>query len=468
MSNLSNTSTIELIRKLQTLLSTELLEKFYPYTLDRLNGGFLCNMSYDWKFVAPQDKMIVTQARHTWTPSKAAHFYPNDPRYLEAAKHGFQFLKNVMWDKEFGGFYTIRNPQGGLSDYKGYLDEKRTYGNAFAIYALAAFYELTKDKEILDFAIKGFEWIEKAAHDPVDGGYFQFLTRKGIPFTEEDIKNSKASDAVEAPYKDQNSSIHLLEAYTELYNVWKNNKLKSRLNELLILIRDKITTDKGYMNLFFDHKWNPLSFRDESETERVKNFGLDHVSFGHDYETAFLLLEASYTLGLKDDTKTLQTSKKMLDHALKYGFDEKVGGFYDAGYYFKGSDNCTIIRDTKNWWAQAEGLNALLMMSKIFPDEEKYFNYFLRQLEYVDKYFIDHEYGGWYEGGIDKEPHLKEGPKGHIWKACYHEGRSLMNCIKMLCNDEAETSGQNEEFILAKNETREFLNHWNKIGKSLK
>jgi mannobiose 2-epimerase len=26
---------------------------------------------------------------------------------------------------------------------------------------------------------------------------------------------------------------------------------------------------------------------------REKNYGLDHVSFGHDYETAFLMLEAS-------------------------------------------------------------------------------------------------------------------------------------------------------------------------------
>ena len=468
MNDISNISTLELVQKLQSLLSTELLERFYPYTLDRLNGGFLCNMSYDWKFVAPQDKMIVTQARHTWTPSKAAYFFPNDPRYLEAAKHGYKFLKDVMWDKEFGGFYTIRNPQGGLSDYNGFFEEKRTYGNAFAVYALAAYYELTKEKEVLDFAIKAFEWIEDFAYDPVDGGYFQFLTRKGTPFTDKDIKNTKASDANEAYYKDQNCSIHLLEAYTELYNVWKNDRLKSRLHELLALIRDKITTDKGYMNLFFDHKWNPISFRDASETERIKNYGLDHVSFGHDYETAFLMLEASFTLGLKNDAKTLLTAKKMIDHALQYGFDEKVGGFYDAGYYFKGSSSCTIIKDTKNWWAQAEGLNILLMMSKIFPNEEKYFNYFLRQLEYVDKYFIDHEYGGWYEGGIDKEPHLKEGPKGHIWKACYHEGRSLMNCIKMLCNDEAETSGQNEEFILAKNETREFLNHWNKIGKSLK
>lgn len=449
------------------MLTKDLYEKFYPLILDKNYGGFLCNLSYDWKFVDPQDKMIVTQARHTWTPSKAAHFFPDDSRYTEAAWHGYKFLKDVMWDKQYGGYFTTRSQQGDISDYRGYFEEKRTYGNAFGIYALAALYELTKEKEVLDFAIEGFDWIEKHAYDPVNGGYYQFMTREGKYFGPEEIKTTKASDAVEAGFKDQNSSIHLLEAYTELYNVWKDEKLKSRLFELLTLIRDKITTDLGYMNLFFDQNWNPVSFRELGEEERKKNYNLDHVSFGHDYETAFLLLEASYTLGLKDDIKTLQTAKKMMNHAIENGFDKTVGGFYEAGYYFKGSNKCSIIIDTKNWWAQAEALNALLLFSRIFPEERKYYDHFLKQLDYVDKYILDHEYGGWFEGGTDKEPHLKKGPKGHIWKACYHEGRSLMNCIKMLSNENCELYKQNEKFREVKHETEEFLTHWKKAAKLL-
>jgi cellobiose epimerase len=467
MENVFTSSKEDILKKLYGMLTTDLFEKFYPRILDKTYGGFLCNLAYDWKFVDPQDKMIVTQSRHTWTPSKAAHFFPNDSRYAEAAQHGYKFLKDVMWDKEFGGFYTTRNPQNGVSNFRGYFNEKRTYGNAFAIYALAALYELTKEKEVLDFAIQGFEWIEKNAYDPVAGGYYQFLTREGKPFGTEEIKNTKASDAIEAQYKDQNSSIHLLEAYTELYNVWKDERLKARLNELLTLIRDKITTDTGYMNLFFDQKWNPVSFRDASEEERKANYGLDHVSFGHDYETAFLLLEASHVLGLEDDIKTLQTAKKMMKHAIENGFDKSVGGFYEAGYYFKGSNKLSIIINTKNWWAQAEGLNALLLFSRIFPEENKYFDHFLKELDYVDKYMLDHELGGWYEGGIDKEPHLQKGPKGHIWKACYHEGRSLMNCIKMLSDDNFELYKQNEKFREVKNETEAFLNHWKQVAKLL-
>ena len=467
MENIFTASRQDILQKLYLMLTRDLFEKFYPLILDREQGGFLCNLSYDWKFVDPQDKMIVTQSRHTWTPAKAAHFFPEDPRYTEATWHGYKFLKEVMWDKEFGGYYTMRNPNGGISSLNGYFEEKRTYGNAFAVYALAALYELTGEKEVLDFAIESFNWIEDHTYDPVDGGYFQFTTRAGKPFGPDEIQHTKASDAVEARYKDQNSSIHLLEAYTELYNVWKDERLKARLHELLILIRDKITTEKGYMNLFFDHKWNPVSFRDAGQEERTKNYGLDHVSFGHDFETAFLMLEASHVLGLTDDVKTLQTAKRMMDHAIENGFDESVGGFYDAGYYFKDEIKCTIIKEEKNWWSQAEGLNSLLLFSRIFPEEKKYYDHFLKELDYVDKYFLDHEYGGWYEGGIDKEPRLKKGPKGHIWKACYHEGRSLMNCIKMLSDDNFELAQKNEKYRTVKNESETFLAHWKETARLL-
>lgn len=457
----------DILTSLEDLLTKKLLEKYYPLTLDQKNGGFLCNLTYDWKFADPQDKMIVTQARHTWTPAKASQFFPDDPRYMEAVLHGYNFLEQTLWDHEYGGFYTMVNPAGGISDYRGYFQEKRTYGNAFGIYALAAVYEVTKNEDVLNFAINAFEWIEAHAYDREKGGYFQFLTREGTPFSPEDIENTKASDKCEAYFKDQNSSIHLIEAYTELYRFWPNEKLKTRLNELLLLIRDIITTEKGHMNLFFDHDWKAISFREADEKTREENYGLDHVSFGHDYETAFLMLEASHALGIENDVKTLRTAKKMVDHAIENGFDQELGGFYDAGYYFKGSDKCTIIKPVKNWWSQAEGLNSLLLMYRIFPEEEKYYAYFIKLFNYINTYFIDQQFGGWFEGGIDKEPHLLKGPKGHIWKAAYHEGRSLMNCIKLLSDKEYDLYKTNSQFNELKNHSDSFISHWQALKNQL-
>ena len=123
----------------------------------------------------------------------------------------------------------------------------------------------------------------------------------------------------------------------------------------------------------------------------------------------------------------------MVDHALRAGWDSKLGGFYDEGYYFKGDTDITITHDTKNWWAQAEGLNALLLMATLYPnDEMNYFQKFETLWSYCDTYLIDHKHGDWYAGGLDKQPDMKTALKGHIWKATYHQYRSLENCINRL------------------------------------
>jgi mannobiose 2-epimerase len=109
----------------------------------------------------------------------------------------------------------------------------------------------------------------------------------------------------------------------------------------------------------------------------LQHLYVDHVSFGHDVETAYLMLEASHVLGSKNDTLTMRVAKLMVDHALQNGWDKINGGFYDEGYYFKNKKEITIIKDSKNWWAQAEGLNTLLLMADHFPnDPMQYFEKF--------------------------------------------------------------------------------------------
>jgi mannobiose 2-epimerase len=444
----------ELIKKMQEAFINGILKRWYPLVIDKECGGYFTNISYDWKVIPQQEKMIVSQARHVWTLSKASEFLGGVKEYEDMARHGFPFLKNKMWDEKYGGFFQIRSRDGGMSDVNGWRDEKRAYGNAFAVYALAALYGQTHDPEVLSFVQTAFRWIEDHSYDPKGKGYFQFIMHNGKPFDRSSEYKTIASDGNELGFKDQNSSIHLLEAFTELYHVWKDPLVRMRLQALLELIRDTQVAPQGYLQLFFHNDWTPLSFRNSSKEEREANFGLDHVSFGHDYETAFLMLEASYALQLNNDLSTLTIAKKMLDHAITYGWDEKVGGFYDGGYYFKGEDSCTIVKDTKNWWAQAEALNALLLFSKIFPQEVRYYEYFLRQWEYVQSFIIDSKGGDWFEGGIDKEPHFRTGPKSHMWKCTYHTGRTLMNCSTILQGDVSK-------------ELNKFISYWRKTAELL-
>jgi len=145
------------------------------------------------------------------------------------------------------------------------------------------------------------------------------------------------------------------------------------------------------------------------------------------------MLEASEALGGSEDARTLAVGKRMVDDALRNGWDPMRGGFYDEGYYFPGSDTISIILNTKNWWAQAEGMNALLLMGQRFPDDPMQYDAKFRMLwKYVETYLIDHKYGGWYDEGLDNAPGRRTALKGQIWKATYHHYRALVNCMARL------------------------------------
>ncbi|MEO9894227.1 AGE family epimerase/isomerase [Aurantibacter sp.] len=400
---------------------------WYPKSIDTVNGGFWSDFNYKWDKEGAQNKMIVSQARHIWTTSVLAEHY-KDKKYEKIAKHGYHFLRDKMWDSINGGFHTLVGFVGdGL---KVISKNKSTYGNAFAIYGLATYYKVSDDTAALDLAKKTFSWIEEHAHDSIYKGYFDVLQQDGSWML--DITEDKGYDNFKRKdWKDQNSSIHLLECLSALYEVWPNDLVRERLEELLILIRDTITTEKGYLTLHLHRDWSPVTFKDSSAIYQKQNFGLDHVSFGHDVETAFLMLEASHILGRKKDTLTELKAKQMVDHGIAKGWDNKEGGFYDGGFYYT-QDTCTVVKEAKVWWTEAEGLNSLLLMSKLYPNNPEYYNLFQKQWQYIKKNMIDHKYHGWYAEGMDTDSQADKKVKAQIWKVNYHNIRSLINVTQML------------------------------------
>jgi mannobiose 2-epimerase len=400
------------------------VDPWYPACVDSMYGGYLSDFNYKWELEGKQNKMIVTQARHVWTASTLYEHYPDNQLYLQVAEHGFKFLRDKMWDAKNGGFYQLVDRMGApIRDDEKYGVVKTAYGNSFGIYGLAAYYRVSKNEEALDLAKKTFLWLEEHSHDPQSKGYFQFLREDGTALTEGHTN----------PAKDQNSSIHLLEALSELYIVWPDPVLKERVREMLVLIRDTITTEKGSLTLFSDKDWNPATHQDASEEEIRAHIHEDHVSFGHDIETAYLLMEASHVIHASDDATTRSKAKIMVDHTIKTGWDQENGGIYDGGYYFKDKPGMTIVLNKKAWWAQVEAMNTLLIMTDLYPDDAMdYGTYFLKMWDYTQTNLIDKEYPGIFVGGLDQDPKAKTANKGGIWKGNYHNVRSFLNCIKRL------------------------------------
>lgn len=398
------------------------LELWYPRLVDTINGGYWTNFEYDWKRSEEQTKMLVTQARGLWTAARAASTFPNDPVYKKAADHGFKFLTEKMWDAQNGGFYQYFPPTNSESSYK------LIYGNTFALFALAEYAKVNKSPEAMMWVNKVFQWMEQVAHDPKNGGYYNIILPDSIKYS----KNTETQTFVnrlgwgKSEWKDQNTSIHILEALTTVYQVLPEPLVKKRLEEMLQLVRDKMVNPEGHLNLYFTSSWQPIIYRDSSREFIIKNLPLDHISFGHDIETGYLLLDASKALYSKYDKKTLRIAKKLVDHSLQYGFEKDYYGLFDRGYRFTKNGAIEIVTRSKAWWAQAEAWHSLALMASIYPKEKRYAEAFQKMWNYMQKELIDHEHGGWYSNGLDENPGDKTTRKAHQWKGAYHDGRALM------------------------------------------
>ena len=404
-------------RKVDANLVEELTRRWYPRSLEADGNGFHQTYARDWSPLPDENRSLVYQSRMTWTAAAFARYSPaHREEYAAYARKGVEYLDRVMRDGPSGGFHWALGPDGKLDPGLG--TEKHVYGTAFALYAASAVHEVTRDETALKVARDAFDWLEKHAHDPKAGGYFEAITRDGRPILawDESAPIGRRTDRLGVYYgfKTMNSHIHLLEAIAEFSKVEKTPLVKQRLEEILALVRDRIAAEPGALNLYLTLDWQATPA---------------HDSFGHDIETAYLLLEAAETLGIPDDPRTVHVARRLVDHALDWGWDEQYGGFYDKGDVFAGRAYDT----TKVWWTQAEGLNALLLMHRKHGDKtDRYWKAFRKQWDFIEAHMIDPAHGGWFGETTRDGTLIGDGRKATQWKACYHTGRALMNVSKML------------------------------------
>jgi mannobiose 2-epimerase len=403
---------LRLAGEVENALHNDVLGVWFPRSVDKEKGGFHSHFTRDWKWAPSDGKFSVFQGRMTWVASQVVLREPAmKDQFAPIVRQGVDFLQNVLWDKQDGGFFWGLDDDGRITPE--FTDRKHLYGIGFCIYGLAAAYQASGDPRALALAKDAFLWIDKHAHDTPNGGYFEWLARDGQPI----IPHPPDGQVETAPigpagYKSMNTHIHLLESFTELYKVWPDPTLRARLEEMLAIVRDRICVEPGVMNLYFTPAWQPIP---------------DHDSYGHDVETAYLLLETDEVLHRQAGPNTERMAKMLVDHALAYGWDEKNGGFFQDGTTFGKPEDTN-----KEWWVQVEGLNALLLMHQRYGQQNPvYFQRFLAQWAFLRDRTIDARYHGLHNlTTADGTPVSQD--KGSIWKAAYHDGRAFWNVSERL------------------------------------
>lgn len=401
--------------RLRSLLADE-MSRWLPAAVDD-RGGFHQEIARDWAIRPDRAKSLVYQARMTWTAAAYAEFDPNRrEEHLKYARHGLAFLNETMRDVQQGGFHWILGPDGKLDPGLG--DEKHVYGTAFVVYAAAKLRAVGGDDLALKVARDAFDWLEAHAHDPEKGGWHEGIRRDGTAITAYDpaspVDARKDRLGVYYGFKSMNSHIHILEALAELVKVDERPLVRERLVEAFHIVRDRIAVEAGALNLYFTRDWRPIPA---------------HDSFGHDVETAYLLIEAAEALHMPDDAKTWTVARTLVDHALDWGWDVRFGGFNDKGDAFAAGS----YDFTKVWWTQAEGLNALAVMDRRYGREsDRYAKALAEQWGFIERHMIDPEFGGWFSE-TERDGRLKgDGSKANEWKANYHTSRAMMNVAGLL------------------------------------
>jgi N-acyl-D-glucosamine 2-epimerase len=369
---------------------------FWRRLHDVEHGGYYGWMDYDLNIDKKAIKGCILNSRITWFFANA-YIILKDESLLEEAKHGFQFMKDYCVDRKNGGVFWAVNYDGTPAD-----TIKHTYNQAFSIYALASYYDASKEEEALKMAFELFHIIEDKCRDQI--GYLEAFDQE---FHE--IDNDKLSENGVIANKTMNTLLHVFEAYTELYRVTKEKEVKKRLEWI--------------MDTFAEKVYNPVLHRQEVFFDKNMNTILDLHSYGHDIETAWLLDRGVEILGEKCyEDKIYPITKDLTKQIYQVALD---------GDSLNNECEKDVVNTSRIWWIQAETVVGFLNGYEKDPSKIEYLETAMRVWEYIKKYIWDKREGSeWFwEVNKNKEAnHCK--PIVEPWKCPYHNGRMCFEVIR--------------------------------------
>lgn len=390
------------LKQLKTELSTELdsiLNYWSKNSIDTKNGGFIGQIDNNENLIEDAEKGSVLNARILWSFSSSYQITKNE-EHKKIAKRAFEFLSEYFYDSEFGGLFWSINVDTTPKDTKNQI-----YALAFAIYGLSEYYVISKDEKALTIAINLYLRIQKYSYDAVNKGYLEAFTRDWQAI--DDLRLSE-KDANEK--KTMNTHLHIVEAYANLFKVWKDKALQKDIIELLQTIEEHfINTKTGHLRLFFNENW----------IEKP-----DVISYGHDIEAAWLLQHCAEIL---EDQNLINNYKK---HAVQIAEVTKEGLDADGGLWYEFDAEKKELIAEKHWWVQAEALIGFYNAYQLTGNQE-YLEIVFKNWNFIQKHILDSKNGEWF-WGIYSDYSLIQKDKAGFWKCPYHNSRACLELINRI------------------------------------
>ncbi len=383
--------------RLESELTDNILPFWMAHVVDKVNGGFYGAVTNDLQVHNEVPRSAILCSRILWTYARAYRHFGTEA-YLSMADWAYAYLTRVFWDPDYQGVYWSVDADG-----KPLIDRKHHYAQAFAIYGLTEYYRASGQSQSLELAQTLFRLLEEHAYDPPHRGYIEGSGRDWGAL--QDMRLSLREPNVR---KSMNTMLHIMEAYTNLLRVWDDAQLKARQRSLIEAFQERIIDPcTNHFRLFFDDQWRSFS---------------DVISFGHDIEGSWLLVEAAERQGDAQLLARAQESALKLAEAV---YREGLGP--DGGLYNE-ADPHGLVDSGKDWWSQAEALVGFYDAYQL-SGEACFLQASQRCWAYIQNKLVDRAHGEWFkriqpDGTVDNE-HYKAGP----WDCPYHNSRA---CFEML------------------------------------
>lgn len=378
-------------------LSNHIMPFWRSKALDNEYGGFYAHINHDMTIDKSEVKGLILNARILWSFS-AVHKAFQNVQDEELADRAYNYISEHFHDKQHGGYFWSLTPEGFPADTK-----KQIYAQAFTIYGLSEYYKITNNRQVLDEAIDTFHLIEKHSFDKQKNGYVEACTQD---WQESEELRLSPKDMNEK--KSMNTHLHVLEAYTNLYIVWKDPFLKKQLENLIeVFIKHIVNHNDFHLDLFFDDDWNTKS---------------TVFSYGHDIESSWLLHEAALVTENEELIDEVEKISIKIVNAAKPGIYQNKAILYEDDRAGKHKDH------EFEWWAQAEAVVGFLNAIVVTGNYE-YLKYADSIAHFIENHIVDEKNGEWFfRVDLNGQPITKH-EKAGFWKCPYHNARA---CLEIL------------------------------------
>ena len=401
------------LEKTEKYLNEKLIPFWAKRAVEPMYGGFQTNYDRNGNRTEVTEKSFLSQCRSIFTISHAMRLGFEWPNGIESVKQGIEFLSKFFLDKEHGGYYWIVAEDGKPID-----ENKIIYGHSFLIYGLSEYALLTGDQSAKDEAVRIFDLLQTKVVDEVNGGYHEHFDRFfNLKRSRGDIKSHKSLDV----------HMHLMEAYTTLYELTGAENHKKALMDIIDLIFDKMIEPKTGTGIsMFTDDWKPIA-NVELDTvwgrDRFDEDGksIDITSYGHNIEFAWLYLHAQDILGISRK-KSLSKVIPIYEHTYKYGVDWKYGGIF-----VEGEREGESTERTKEFWQQAEALVGFLDAYTLTQDS-RYLDAYKNIHGFVFTKIINWDQGEWF-ALTEENGDLIWDYMGTSWKVFYHTVRGTCQIV---------------------------------------